>query len=1715
MSIHVHELIPLKMYNNNNKLIIPLNQKNNKKGSVVFLLTPNLRSSVNIINSETIINRNWFKSYYLEKSINVIINENYVDGFVRESDEFIDRLNTLLEDKLPTKERNKLSEKEFGIPSKRKYPLNDEEHVRSAIRMFNYVDQEDEKTLANNIIKKIKKYNMTDIEIGDNNRFSNYYKVVKEGNFKTSYDDYIVYSTDELSKIRNGLKSCNNMIKDDDHYELFSKFDGDSSVIYLGKVYDNRTQVGFGVATRERNNTILYVYLSEDSDLDNEDRFLIFQALINNFRNVQYQNNKKSMYQNEYAEVYILNSNKKIIEDLSISYRSFIKQRKSNTDPMMDVDLEDRFSIDIGIDESCYKIHGDINQEYMTELGLRSKDSMLIFDDIFNENTSQQNAQLKRILYNERLRNQKDVINIYNQVKSSCPIINNTKIDLKMYKGLNLFIDTAYYNSSFFKNNTFINDRAIGLYLSMLSRLFNNKNIDKDVYNKRSVFINVNDWYKECPQLLDYQETTNPISTIIRLIRTNHIDDLKNTFKNMDIVFFGNKNYFKINFESFDEKNLPKFMNNINTIISNTVITDDDIVKDTPDAIVTDIVDRLEQSQKIKLYGLTGTKTKDKQEEPKKEEKPKDDKEAEKVITDRKKEELIDNIKTAAESSTSVDDAINKLDNDKYVSELIQDISNQENNELKVSVARNNRMNTMRTNFSNSTVNNEKVSDLINASEDIGDKNELPITKLKVNSINQDQWDNLQYINFNSVYDVDEDIMAILNFFSTRSIPVGILDVDVQDTSTSEDYIDTWTVKCEDISGTRFSLKFDIPKFFNNRFMRLRGNDKTINAQLMNLPILKTEKDVCQITSNYNKIFFRIYGSSLGKSNVVTDKTIKALKKYDGKAITYKLGSNALDSLKYDLPIDYIDFAKEYSSISYKDTTFYFSQDEIRKKYEKIIDLSKGIPIAYKSSDKSIIYYSHDFFLSNTIAERLYEDPKFKELFDEAKPGTKYSYSKASIMSTTIPVIVILAYCEGLTKSLDKAHIKYSITDKKPSKNDFNHVYQDIIKFNDAYLTYDLTYESSLLMNGLKECNTEDYSIKDINTKAMWIEMLDLFGGRLKSDGIDNFYDLEFDPITIRTCKAYNIPYDFCEALIYANNLLVDSKYNKHVDITGNRLRSKELIAGYAYKALSSSYASYRIMNKKTGKGTMTIKQSAVIDAILTDNTTSDASTINDLCYAEATNTISFKGLSGMNAERSYSLDKRTYDESMNGLLAMSTGFAGTVGETRQGTINMNIQGKRGYIKDTAGNTEIMNDVNSLSIAEALTPLSTTHDDPFREAMSFTQRTKHDMRVAGGDPLLITNGMDDALVNFTPDYFSVVAKDNGKVVEKDDEHIVVAYNNGEYEYVDLRNKVYKNSDGGFYTSIKLKAYDKLGSTVKAGDCIAYDPLSYTVDSGYDDNPTYNQGTIAKVAIITTDDGFEDSCVVNDYISDALSSNVVTLVPVTLSKNTNVFNLVKVGQSIQEGDSLLVIQNAFEDNDVNVLLKNLVDDEETVTSLGRIPIKSHNTGKIEDIKIYRTCELDELSDSLRKIVTDYEKKESKVVNNIAKYDKEKAKRYTNNYKLDNTGKLKGIDVDGGVLIEIYVNYKDDFSVGDKLIFLGAQKGVAKEVLTKDNNPTSSYRPEEPIDAIASMISFDKRMITAPLQYLLAYKGLIELDRQVKDIMGIKQECTIHHKEFKNQ
>lgn len=64
----------------------------------------------------------------------------------------------------------------YGIPSQKKFPMPDADHVRSAIKFFNYASPQYEKILARAILQRAKEYgvDLLEMSIGDENRFKKY-----------------------------------------------------------------------------------------------------------------------------------------------------------------------------------------------------------------------------------------------------------------------------------------------------------------------------------------------------------------------------------------------------------------------------------------------------------------------------------------------------------------------------------------------------------------------------------------------------------------------------------------------------------------------------------------------------------------------------------------------------------------------------------------------------------------------------------------------------------------------------------------------------------------------------------------------------------------------------------------------------------------------------------------------------------------------------------------------------------------------------------------------------------------------------------------------------------------------------------------------------------------------------------------------------------------------------------------------------------------------------------------------------------------------------------------------------------------------------------------------------------------------------------------------------------------------------------------------------
>lgn len=258
-------------------------------------------------------------------------------------------------------------------------------------------------------------------------------------------------------------------------------------------------------------------------------------------------------------------------------------------------------------------------------------DNMLMFENqvvIFTEALSQKSydQRLKQYLFKQRLKNSSMQISLYNQVKDACPVIRKAFVSPAMYNGLNLFVDLGYYNKLFLQNNTTVKDIAIQFYWDFVNRLIDNA-IEPEYrsrYSKNTIFIPV--WSNAWPvqpnsYVYDWKVNLNPISMIFRMLRRNPVE-LKNKWGKLDVVFIGKTGYFKVNFNTFELKNLTKFKVRLEKLWRGELIDRDpdedgyqygsselSADRDSTSAIAVKVIDKIEDSTGIEVNNVSSAIT--------------------------------------------------------------------------------------------------------------------------------------------------------------------------------------------------------------------------------------------------------------------------------------------------------------------------------------------------------------------------------------------------------------------------------------------------------------------------------------------------------------------------------------------------------------------------------------------------------------------------------------------------------------------------------------------------------------------------------------------------------------------------------------------------------------------------------------------------------------------------------------------------------------------------------------------------------------------------------------------------------------------------------------------------------------------------------------------------------------------------------------------------
>ena len=1242
------------------------------------------------------------------------------------------------------------------------------------------------------------------------------------------------------------------------------------------------------------------------------------------------------------------------------------------------------------------------------------------------------------------------------------------KTMLKDMKRNNKYIYQVYMDDPKFSNCSYIHNMGLhyeiflkgfkDVNLSLLKRIelfekFLFKYMEISVFDNynNTVLIPLDDWVKSQDDI-SYKKSINLISLFYFYIRKNIYKPELENFKN--VVIYSKNGIARLDLnEIIKNKDRLLFEKIIKKLIDNTEVIKLDTNND-------DEIDNIDKNFLVKDPNF----------------KPKETNDPKIVIT--QDDEVSDNEK----------------DDEDYLSDLesiVSSISTEVNPEAEFTKAQLNYIKNNEEHINSLKFNGKTLEDIVN------EKNDTPITsrKIDIDSINKDLWENITYNNTESLYNLDNDIVKIFNFFGNIDKSTLILtDLSVEDTSTPQDYKYTWYANYRNMkNATRFNLKVDIPKLVDNKFMYLGGNNKVLGKQLFRIPISKSDISEVQLVSNYNKIFMYLNKSNLNnKISKKVYKLTKVLLNNDLANIKISKGDLTRANLKYPTDIERFDISSVIDSIKYKNYNISFNMEKLGNDYNNIV--------GYKGDEK--IEIKKDSTPIDTIIDILSEDEQFKAEYESVKDPSNYIYSRIKILAEFFPVIFIVCYHVGLTKALNLTGIEYKIVDKK-ERNDKEYAY---IKMKDYYIKYKYSLENSILLSGLVDCCISEYNYEELENKNTWIDILDNLNiSRIKSDGLDSFVKLFIDPITEEVCEHYNFEKDYIKLLIEGSKLLSSTDYKDHYDMTQYRLRSNEQIAGYLYYALSSEYEKYQRNLKKTSKSSFFIKQNRVIELIMQDKMFTDTSDINDLHTGEMAQQASYKGLKGMNEERAYTLDKRSFDESMKGILTGSTGFSANVGMDRQLSLNSKIKSTRGYLDEVEKVEDSDLSLGDLSLTDSMIAFTTSSDDPFRQLMGYLQRNKHFVPTESSAPPLITTGTDAALPYLTANKFSINAKDDGIVEEVNDGYILISYNNGDKEFIDLTSQSIKDSANGIFLELRYSTNLKKNQKIKKDQILAYDSKSYSNETGGD--LCYNFGALAKVALLNTNESYEDACKISQKLSLKLSSVIISIKDITLHKDSIIHYSAKVGDYVKEGEPLLVYQNPFSEEETNSLLNklNIDGDDSFVNDLGKIVIKSKATGYIKEIKPYRTVEKEELSPTCLKYFNQFSKPyEEKLKIATKNKIKDKINQYGFINKQDVTGKLK--NAYDSILLEYHVRTTNKFSTGDKLTLYTANKGVEHDFFPIGLEPTSSYRENEIIDTFGSLSAINKRKVTSVLKVALLNKGIIELTRQVKDILNIPYDVN---------
>lgn len=309
--------------------------------------------------------------------------------------------------------------------------------------------------------------------------------------------------------------------------------------------------------------------------------------------------------------------------------------------------------------------------------------------------------------------------------------------------------------------------------------------------------------------------------------------------------------------------------------------------------------------------------------------------------------------------------------------------------------------------------------------------------------------------------------------------------------------------------------------------------------------------------------------------------------------------------------------------------------------------------------------------------------------------------------------------------------------------------------------------------------------------------------------------------------------------------------------------------------------------------------------------------------------------------------------------------------------------------------------------------------------------------------------------------FAVMAKKPGKVISANKDGVIVEYDDGERVGAKL-GRIYGNASG-------LTIPHSVASPLKVGDVVAQgDPIAYNTGFFEPDflNPkhiVWKSTMLVRTVLLESSDTLEDSSAISTRMASRLSTGATKVRDVFVNFGQVLHNTVEEGTKVSAEDILVIIEDELSARS-NML------DVDSIASLRNLQADAQEAkvkGVVERIEIFYNGDVEDMSESLRKLVK--------------KTDKAMKERAMSVGEGPTTGMVPPdfrIGADPLLLdqacIRFYITSEVGMGVGDKAVFCNQMKTVVGRVFNDDIETESGVK----IDAVFGARSVGDRIVPSP-------------------------------------